>query len=174
MTQIINFQAAKSLEFHSQEIAEIVLGDFAMSNPNLFIFLAEIINSTSQKSIMMLANLYRLIKPWADQFKVDICITNLSEFDRIFVIGAGKSSSAMGFELEKVLGRIISNGIIITNYGNKTDCNNIRVFEAGHPLVDNNSILYTKVIKELTETMNENDLVIFLLIIARPPCVHSI
>jgi glycerate-2-kinase len=88
---------------------------------------------------------------------------DLSRFEKIFVIGFGKASSSMATELEKILYQRIYKGIVITKYGFKTPTNKIKIFEAGHPLLDENSIKHSKKILELLKESNENDLVICLI-----------
>ncbi|VAX23579.1 D-glycerate 2-kinase [hydrothermal vent metagenome] len=88
---------------------------------------------------------------------------HLDEFERIFVIGAGKASSVMASEIEKILGDKIDSGVIVTKYGFGTELKIIEQIEAGHPLPDNNGIAAAEKIKMLCNNATEKDLVINLL-----------
>jgi hydroxypyruvate reductase/glycerate 2-kinase len=87
---------------------------------------------------------------------------NLDETANIFIIGAGKASAAMGHYVEKLLGKRITGGHIITKYGFYCRLDNIEVTEAGHPVPDINSFAATKSVLEIADKAAENDLVICL------------
>lgn len=88
---------------------------------------------------------------------------NLREYEKIIVIGFGKASSAMATELEKYIGDRITEGIVVTKYGFKTPTEKIRVYEAGHPILDDNTIKYSNEIVQLLSSTSEKDLVICLI-----------
>ncbi|MCX8056930.1 MAG: DUF4147 domain-containing protein [Ignavibacteria bacterium] len=88
---------------------------------------------------------------------------NLNEFEKIFVIGFGKASSAMATELEKHLINRITDGVVITKYGFKTITRKIKVYEAAHPIPDENSLVYSQEIINLLSKASENDLVLCLI-----------
>lgn len=88
---------------------------------------------------------------------------NLREYEKIIVIGFGKASSAMATELEKYIGDRITEGIVVTKYGFKTSTEKIRVYEAGHPILDENTIKYSNEIIQLLSNTSEKDLVICLI-----------
>lgn len=88
---------------------------------------------------------------------------NITNFDHIYVIGAGKASAYMAKELEKILGNNISGGVVITKYGHSTNCSKIKVLEAGHPVIDENSIFATEELLKLLRKTGKNDLVIVLI-----------
>lgn len=57
----------------------------------------------------------------------------------------------------------IDKGIVISKYEhNKSELKNCEMFEAGHPISDENTLKATKRALELTENLNEDDTVIFL------------
>ncbi len=87
----------------------------------------------------------------------------LDEFERIFVIGAGKASAAMGSQIEKVLNDKIESGIIVTKYGFNTNLKIIKQIEAGHPLPDENGITAADKIKKLCKSAGVKDLIINLI-----------
>jgi len=86
----------------------------------------------------------------------------LDEYERIFVIGAGKASAAMASKIEEVLEERINSGIVVTKYDFGEDLKIIEQIETGHPLPDNNGIIATAKIKELCIKATEKDLIINL------------
>ncbi len=63
-------------------------------------------------------------------------------FSRLLVIGFGKASVSMAQALEHSAGDIITDGAVITKYGHGigSKLKRIRVFEAGHPVPDENGL----------------------------------
>ena len=87
----------------------------------------------------------------------------LSRFMRIFVVGAGKAAGRMALAVERVLGRMISGGLVITQRGQPARLKNILVREAGHPLPDEDGARATEEMLELVEPLTDRDLVICVL-----------
>ncbi len=83
---------------------------------------------------------------------------DLSRFDRVFVVGAGKAACPMALALEELLPKI-SAGKIVTKYGHLSDLKYIDAIESGHPVPDENGAAGAKGILELLEDATENDLV---------------
>ena len=54
--------------------------------------------------------------------------------DKMLVIGAGKATINIAKALDKILDNRVKDGIIIVKYGQFTKLNNIKVFEADHPV----------------------------------------
>ncbi|MBQ1826939.1 MAG: glycerate-2-kinase family protein, partial [Erysipelotrichaceae bacterium] len=80
----------------------------------------------------------------------------------IYLVAIGKAAWQMAFEALKYV-KNLKEGIVITKYGHvKSDLENIRCFEAGHPLVDRNGFEATAQVLKMTENLRENDTVIFL------------
>lgn len=88
---------------------------------------------------------------------------NLNEYERIFVLGTGKASAFMAYELERLLGDKINAGIVSTKYDHSVPCEKIKIIECGHPVIDENSLRAGAEILKLAKEANENDLVICLL-----------
>ena len=63
---------------------------------------------------------------------------DLTNFDQIFVIGAGKAGSSMAKAIEDILGERITKGLITVKYGHLEDLSIIKIQEAGHPVPDDN------------------------------------
>jgi len=88
---------------------------------------------------------------------------NLNNFDRITVIGAGKASTSMAYEVEKMLGDNIDDGLVVTKYNFRSELKRIQVLEASHPLPGKNGIEASKKIVEICKDAKEDDLVINLI-----------
>ena len=88
---------------------------------------------------------------------------DLSTYDRIVCMGAGKASGRMAAALEQVLGRYLGGGIVIVKDGYGTPCKNIHLLEAGHPIPDRRGVNATKQVISRVHSLTRNDLVIVLL-----------
>ncbi len=109
----------------------------------------------------------RLIKEYV-QFndgllKIEDHSIQLSDKQRIFVIGAGKASAAMAGALEKILGNRIFKGLITTKDQHKVPLDFINCLEAGHPMPDQRSIAAVKQTLDLLKEVKEDDIVFCLL-----------
>jgi glycerate 2-kinase len=96
-----------------------------------------------------------------------LCIGKLKfsfdTFNKIYVIGAGKSIARMAAEIENILGNRITEGQIIVKYGYSCKLKSVRVSEAGHPDADSNGYKATKAILRIADMAGKDDLVICLL-----------
>ncbi len=88
---------------------------------------------------------------------------DLDNFNKLFVIGAGKAGASMASAIEHLFGNKIDKGLIITKYGHAKALKRIELFEAGHPLPDNNGLTAAKKIHCIAEQADENTLVICLI-----------
>jgi len=89
-------------------------------------------------------------------------VFNLNEFEKIYLLGTGKASSAMAQALEELLGTRITKGLITTKYGHGLPLKFTEVIEAGHPLPDSKGLEGAKKMKELLLQTGPKDLVLFL------------
>src|SRR3989304_4405062 len=110
---------------------------------------------------------YKLI---LQSLKIDCNILNikdvsydLSRFNNIIVIGAGKATASMAQAVENILEDRISNGLITVKYGHTRSLKKIKQLEAGHPLPDEAGVKGTEEIFKLLEGADEKTLVICLL-----------
>ncbi|MBG0858323.1 MAG: glycerate kinase [Bacteroidales bacterium] len=87
---------------------------------------------------------------------------DLDRIGKIYIIGAGKASAAMGHFVEHLLGDKIAGGHIVVKYGHYCRLRHVKVTEAGHPVPDENSFRATAEIIDLVKEAGENDLVICL------------
>ncbi len=88
----------------------------------------------------------------------------LKEFDRVFLIGAGKAATPMSAAARQVLGHALTGGIIVTKYGHAgRSLSPITVIEAGHPLPDEQGLIASREIRDLLRELNARDLLILLI-----------
>lgn len=95
---------------------------------------------------------------WVDKHSFDLSI-----HPNIYVIGFGKASAYMASALEKLLGERISGGAVIVKYGHSVSCHFVDIFEAGHPVPDENTLNHSKRIVEIAKNAGESDLVLCLI-----------
>lgn len=83
---------------------------------------------------------------------------------RVTVVALGKAAWQMAQAAKGVLKDRIVAGVVITKYGHaKGEMEPFRIFEAGHPVPDDNSFLATEYAADLVGNLTENDLVIMLI-----------
>lgn len=88
---------------------------------------------------------------------------DLTQFRRVFVIGAGKAGAPMTGAVEQVLGDRITGGLVVvkTDHGGPT--NLVRIAEASHPMPDAAGVAAGEQILTLAHEAGPDDLVIALL-----------
>lgn len=85
---------------------------------------------------------------------------DLSTFENIYVIGAGKAGASMAKALESVLGDRITGGLINVKYGHLSDLKRVKLIEAGHPVPDGAGEAGARAILDLASRTQGQDLVI--------------
>jgi len=85
---------------------------------------------------------------------------SLKNAERIVVIGIGKCALEAGAALEKILGKRLTDGIVLDV--NDGELKKIQTYTGDHPLMSPRNISATKKIIELLSELNEKDLVIFV------------
>src|SRR3989304_4425693 len=110
---------------------------------------------------------YKLI---LQSLKIDCNILNikdvsydLSRFNNIIVIGAGKATASMAQAVENILEDRIGDGLIVVKYEHTSPLKKIKQLEAGHPLPDEAGVKGTEEILRLLEGADEKTVVICLL-----------
>ena len=82
---------------------------------------------------------------------------------KVVLVSVGKAGWEMAKTAYEMLGERINSGVVITKHDHsKGELGNIEIYEAGHPVVDENGISATKRALEVTKDLNENDTVLFL------------
>ena len=86
-------------------------------------------------------------------------------FNKLFVVGFGKASPSMAMAIEDNFSEVITEGVIVTKYGHtKRNLKSvIKVYEAGHPLPDENGLKATEKIKNLLSAADEKTMVLCLI-----------
>jgi hydroxypyruvate reductase len=88
---------------------------------------------------------------------------DLGQDRKVWVLGAGKAAASMAAAIEKILGRHLAGGLIVTKYGHSLDLKKLEITEAGHPLPDKNGVLAAVRIASLVKSrIEEKDLVLCL------------
>ena len=83
---------------------------------------------------------------------------------RVLLTAAGKAGWQMAKAAHDCLGDRIEKGVVITKYGHvKGPIANFACIEAGHPVPDENSFRGTQAALDLTDGLNKEDTVLFLL-----------
>lgn len=83
---------------------------------------------------------------------------------KIYVVAAGKAAWQMAKAASNILDDQIESGVVVTKYEHvKGEIKNIRCFEAGHPVPDDNSFIATQAALDLVSNLNKDDTVLFLL-----------
>lgn len=83
--------------------------------------------------------------------------------DSLTVVAVGKAAWRMARAAKDELGDRISQGVVITKYGHALgDIPDLEIFEAGHPLLDQNSITATQRVLEMVEPLGTKETVLFL------------
>lgn len=87
----------------------------------------------------------------------------LDDFDRIWVVGAGKGTAPMAQAMEGLLGKRIFEGAIVVKDGHGLPLKRVRIHEANHPIPDQRGVQGGEDILSLVKRANDRDLVITLL-----------
>ena len=83
---------------------------------------------------------------------------------RLLLVAAGKAAWSMASAAYEILGDEIHEGIVITKHGySQGEIGGLKIFEAGHPVPDEDSFSATSQVLKMTEGLCENDTVVFLL-----------
>ncbi len=94
---------------------------------------------------------------------VDSLQLELKDFEKTYVVGAGKASALMAREMENLLGEKLFYGVVTVKYGHGAPCRKIRILEAGHPVLDENGLNATTQILQTADGAGDKDLVFCLL-----------
>lgn len=105
---------------------------------------------------------------------------DLSEYDDVYVVGAGKATAKMALAVEEILGEYVTEGVISVKKGHTEGLNIIRIIEAGHPVPDDNSLKAGNAIYEICERASERSFVINLIsgggsaLLEKPNCAEEV
>ena len=104
---------------------------------------------------------YAAVSRVADQILIDNRSYNLREFDRILIAGAGKASIPMADAVAEVLRDHLTGGVVITKYHHisRALAGQIQMYEAGHPIPDENSVSAARQLADLLRAATPRDLI---------------
>jgi hydroxypyruvate reductase len=84
----------------------------------------------------------------------------LRNYERVFVVGAGKASAAMAKAVERALGRRIEGGLVNVKYGHVAKLRRVELNECGHPVPDDPGIRGARRIFEIASQASADDLIV--------------
>ncbi|PNR96203.1 glycerate kinase [Petrotoga sp. 9PWA.NaAc.5.4] len=90
-------------------------------------------------------------------------IEKLNFNGNVYLVAIGKAAWRMAKAAKDSLGDKIKDGIVITKYGHsKGKIEGLKIYEAGHPIPDENTINSTKKVVELVMNLGQEDTILFL------------
>ena len=88
---------------------------------------------------------------------------DLSDYERVFMCGAGKGAAPLARAMEELLGDRLKGGDIIVKYEHLADLEKINLHEAAHPVPDQNGLKSTEILLNNLENLTDRDIVFVLL-----------
>jgi glycerate 2-kinase len=88
------------------------------------------------------------------------------KLNKLYLVSFGKAASLMARALADGVGNALTKGIVITKYGHAGQqhfADTLAVYEAGHPIPDENGVRATGEILNLLKQADENTFVVFLI-----------
>ena len=88
------------------------------------------------------------------------------KLNKLYVVSFGKASPSMARALADGVGNALTKGIVITKYGHTGQqhfADTLAVYEAGHPIPDENGVRATGEVLKLLKQADENTFVVFLI-----------
>lgn len=83
---------------------------------------------------------------------------------KLVLVAIGKAAWSMASAAKRELGEKIREGIVITKYSHSMGAiDGLAIFEAGHPVPDENTFLATEAVMRMTEGLAPEDTVLFLI-----------
>lgn len=105
----------------------------------------------------------RYVRRDDDRLRVGERSYDLTEFQRVLVVGAGKAGAPMAQAVEGILADRIEDGAIIVKQGYAGHAGSLSIVEAGHPIPDARGVAGAEDIIHLLQGVSKNDLVIGLI-----------
>jgi glycerate 2-kinase len=105
----------------------------------------------------------RIVSRNGDRLSIGGRLYDLTRYDRVLTVGAGKASARMAQALERILGKRLEGGLVVVKTGHTVPTRRVRVVEAGHPIPDRAGLLAAEQIRALLAPLTSRDLVIVLL-----------
>lgn len=115
------------------------------------------------KAVDPVAAIQRHVKRRDDELMIADRRYDLKNYEKVFIIGAGKAVAPMAKALEDLIGDRIGDGVIVVKEGHGLPLKRVKVCEGGHPVPDEGGVRGTEEILSLVEAAGERDLVICLI-----------
>jgi glycerate 2-kinase len=88
---------------------------------------------------------------------------DISQYDRISIVGGGKATAPMAMAIEELLGEKIHKGVIVIKYGFTEDLLYTEIIEAAHPVPDHNGVRGCRMILDILQGAGPKELIISLI-----------
>jgi hydroxypyruvate reductase len=105
----------------------------------------------------------RALRRDGDRLTVGDRSFDLSAYERVIVVGAGKASAPMAAAVEDVLGEKVADGLVVVKHGHTHPTKTVQLREASHPIPDESCVNGTAELVSLLETTGPKDLVVVAL-----------
>lgn len=115
------------------------------------------------RAVIALDAIHRHCRCEDQQLQIGQLSYDLTTFERVWVVGAGKATAAMARAMEELIKGRIHDGLISVKYDHTVPLERIRAIEAGHPLPDANGMEAANEIMKMVQQAGANDLVIVLI-----------
>lgn len=108
----------------------------------------------------------RYIQRTSSRLELGSTTWNLDPSGRVFLVAAGKAAVLMVLAAADLLGEALTSGILVTRYGHAAGAvlpPRLKMFEAGHPIPDENGLAGAQAILELLAQLEPADHLLVLL-----------
>ncbi len=105
----------------------------------------------------------RVISRNSEEFVIGRRRYDLSRYDRVVVLGAGKATASMAQAVEQRLGSRLQGGFVVVKHGHVVPTRQIVVAEAGHPVPDRYGRRAADRLCDMAAELGRRDLLIVLL-----------
>jgi hydroxypyruvate reductase len=124
---------------------------------------ARLIFDAALKAVDPAAALTAALDLQGDVLRVGGLRLDLTDFDRILAVGAGKAGAPMAQALERVLGARLSGGLVVVKDGHVGPTRRVELAEASHPVPDQRGVAAGSRLTELLQKADKRTLVFCLL-----------
>jgi len=131
---------------------------YKQKQKNLLHIVDRAIAAVSPESAM-----HRALSMDGDTLKVAGVKYDLSGFERILVVGAGKASAPMARALESIMGDRLQGGMVVTKYGHGLELKKTVITESAHPVPDMAGERAAHALLDIAKGTTEKDMVFCLL-----------
>ena len=127
--------------------------------------IAAVVQHAALKAVDPAAAVRKFVARHNGEIEVGDRAYRLSDFEHIYLVGAGKAAMPMAEALSELLGDQLSAGVVITKYhhADRPLPDRIRVHEAGHPVPDQQSAAATRDLVQLLHKATPRDLIFCLI-----------